>query len=245
MRMAWSMGYRMVFASPREALALMGRLHDAGAMADARELLAALSAVAPADAVAWLESQRARIAAGDMRALFLAISQAGRKVGRTSVANPVGWTSDQVARVLLVLALPSEPAVAWLETLERIFHAGTVDELVALYQALPLYSHPQRLVARAAEGVRSNMRPVFEAVALNNPFPAAHLDDAAWNQMVLKCFFLAADVDRVIGIDQRRNSDLGRMLADYARERRVASRSVDKRLPPLARACGAECLDSP
>ena len=214
-------------------------------MADACELLAALTAVVPTDAVAWLESQRARIVGGDTRVLFLAIGQAGRQVGRMPVAHPIGWTSDQVARALLVLALPSKPAAAWLATLDRIFHAGTVDELVALYQALSLYPHPPLLVARAAEGVRSNMRPVFEAVALNNPFPTAHLEDAAWNQMVLKCFFLGADVDRVIGIDQRCNPELGRMLADYARERRVAGRSVDVRLPPLARACGAECSDQP
>lgn len=207
------------------------------------DLVSALQGVATGEALAWLEAQRARIAAGDAQALYLAVGQAGRRVGRAPLPAPAGWTADQAARTLLVLALPAEPVDAWLATLDRVFHAGTVDELVALYQALPRLPNPDRLAARAAEGVRSNMRPVFEAVALGNPFPADRLDDAAWNQMVLKCFFVGADLDRVTGLARRCNPDLGRMLADYARERRAAHRALDPRLPPLARACGADCPD--
>ena len=84
---------------------------------------------------------------------------------------------------------------------------------------------------------------VFEAVALGNPYPAAHLADPAWNQLVLKGFFTGADIGRIVGLEGRRNPELGRMLADYARERRAAHRPIDPRLPPLARACGADCPD--
>lgn len=211
--------------------------------APADSLLSALADACPADAVAWLQAQRQRIAGGDERALFLALGQAGRKIGRAPL--PGGWSADQAARTLLVLALPAHDATRWLATLDRCFHAGTVEELVALYQALPLLPHPRLLAARAAEGVRSGMAPVFAAVALDNPYPAAHLGEAAWNQMVLKAFFTAADVDRILGLRDRLNADLGRMLAGYARERRVAGRTLDPRLPPLARACGSDCPDTP
>jgi hypothetical protein len=211
--------------------------------APADTLLSDLTAACPADAVAWLQAQCQRIAAGDERALFLALGQAGRKTGRAPLTR--GRSADQAARTLLVLALPSQDATRWLATLDRCFHAGTVEELVALYQALPLMPHPQLLAARAAEGIRSSIAPVFAAVALDNPYPAAHLGEAAWNQMVLKAFFTAVDVDRIIGLRNRLNPDLGRMLAGYARERRAASRTLDPRLPPLARACGADCPDTP
>jgi hypothetical protein len=220
------------------------RWHDDAAMTDAAALRAALAAAVPATALAWLDTVRAGVAAGEDRTLFLAVGQAGRQVGRQALDLPP-WSADQAARALLALAIPSGDPVRWLATLDRLFHAGTVEELVALYQALPLFQHPAMLAARAAEGVRSNMRPVFAAVAFANPYPAAHLDDQAFNQLVLKCFFVGEDPGRIVGLDRRRNPDLGRMLADYARERRAARRTLDPRLPPLARACGADCPDQP
>jgi hypothetical protein len=205
----------------------------------------------------WLEAQIARVAAGDERALFLAMGLAGRKVGRAALAADAaaatalrpgwtlqGWSADQAARTLLVLALPAADPARWLATLDRCFHAATVEELVALYQSLPLLPHPALLAPRAAEGVRNAMSPVFAAVALDNPFPAEQLGEQAFNQMVLKCFFCGCDSARIHGLAARANAELGRMLAHYARERRIAGRVVDPALPPLARRCGADCLDN-
>lgn len=204
-----------------------------------------LAAVGAAEALAWFEEQRRRVAAGDERALFLGLGLAGRRVGRALLPAPrlPPWSADQAARALLLLALPADDERRWLAALDRCFHAGTVEELVACYQALPLLPHPALLAARAAEGVRSSIVPVFAAVALDSPYPAAHLAEAAWNQMVLKAFFCGADVDRIAGLRERLNPELGRMLAGYASERRAARRDLDPRLPPLARACGAPCPD--
>jgi hypothetical protein len=83
-----------------------------------------------------LQAQCQRIAGGEERALFLGLGQAGRKLGRAVL--PSGWSADQAARTLLVLALPSQDPTRWLATLDRCFHAGTVEELIAHYQALPL-----------------------------------------------------------------------------------------------------------
>jgi len=240
-----------VYASPFLALVSTPRAMDDAAMPTPQALLRTW--LGPAD---WLDGQLTRIAAGDERALFLALGLAGRKLGRAPLASdpaaataaragwdPSGWSADQAARTLLLLALPSADAARWLATTERCFHAATVEELVAYYQALPLQPHPGLLAARAAEGVRSSMTPVFAAVALANPFPAERLADDAFNQMVLKCFFTGSDSGRITGLATRRNPDLGRMLAHYAHERRLASRPVDPALPPLARACGAACHD--
>jgi hypothetical protein len=129
-----------------------------------------------------------------------------------------------------VLALENWETSAYLEALGQLFDDADLGELVALYQALPILPHPTALVTRAAEGVRSNMKAVFEAVALRNPYPAEFLDTGAFNQMVLKCLFVGSPLHWVFGLDDRVNGALAGMVCDYARERWAASRSVPPEL---------------
>ena len=151
-----------------------------------------------------------------------------------------GWTLDQAARAALLAALPGKAAAALVTTIDQIAAAADLHELIALYQALPLLPQPKRWAARAAEGVRSNMRVVFAAVATANPYPAEHLDDEAWNQLVLKCLFVGEPLFRVVGLDERRNPELTEMLVDYADERWAAKRPI----PPGLWRCVALCADS-
>ena len=192
---------------------------------------------------AWLRDACARMARGEALAVETAWGEAARRVGRAALSisaedagracsgwDPSSWTADQLARARLLLALPTAGLGA---QLDRLAANSTVDELVALYQALPLLPDPPSHARRAAEGVRSNMLPVFRAVALDNPYPVAHLDDEAWSQMVLKCFFTQSDCDRIIGLRTRLIPRLRGMLADYARERTAAKRPIDPRIPAL------------
>lgn len=137
------------------------------------------------------------------------------------------WRADQAARAALVLSLPweTEPERAH-RLLETTFAHGDVEELVALYQALPLLPYGERHRVRAAEGVRSNMVAVFNAVALHNPYPAQHLDAIAWNQMVVKALFVGSPLVAIQGLEARANPALATMLTDYAHERWAAGRSV-------------------
>ena len=88
-------------------------------------------------------------------------------------------------------------------------------------KALP---YPDELTARAAEGIRTNITDVFNAVALRNPFPADFFDDDAWNQVILKTLFVGSPVYLIQGVDKRRNEPLARMLVEYAHERWSAGR---------------------
>lgn len=148
---------------------------------------------------------------------------------------PGHWSIDQAARIMLVLALPQDDTEKYLYTLEQLFKSADVGELVALYQALPLLPYPERWQKRAAEGVRSNMTAVFNAVALNNPYPAEYFDSLAWNQMVLKALFVGSPLHLIQGLDARANQELGRMLTDYAHERLSAKRSVSDDLWQLVK----------
>lgn len=144
--------------------------------------------------------------------------------------NPTDFTIVQVARILLALSIPKEDVERFLKILNTLLSTGEVSELVALYSALPLLPHPESLKARAAEGIRTSMTVVYDAVALNNPYPADYLDEDAWNQMVLKAVFMERPLDKIYGIDNRANKQLARMLSDYAHERWAASRYVTPEL---------------
>jgi hypothetical protein len=195
-----------------------------------------------ADAADWLASGIARLRAGGAeRDLYLLTSSVSRRVGQQPLAptaaelqaasltrpgwDPHAWTLDQAVRVYLLLASTADGAQLSAR-LDRLCSAADVGELVAFYRGLPLYPDPPRYALRAAEGVRSNMRVVFEAVAHFNPYPSEQFAEPAWNQLVLKALFIGSPLDPVVGLDARRNATLARMLCDYAHERWSASRPV-------------------
>jgi len=197
--------------------------------------------------LAWLDEKRAQIAKGATARVFftafsavprytskkdLELTPADLQVASTVRAGwfPAHWSVDQAARTLLVLALPQDNGSKYLQTLEQVFSTADMGELVALYQALPLLPYPEQLKARAAEGIRSNMTAVFNAVALRNPYPAQYFDNLAWNQMVLKALFVGSPLHLIQGLDRRANPELARMLTDYAHERWAAQRSVSPEL---------------
>ena len=195
----------------------------------------------------WLEQKRTQIAQGaPARVFFTAFSAVPRYTGKQDLQltqqdwqaieeicpgwSPGHWSIDQAARTLLVLSLPADDAEKYRQTLEQVFTAADLGELVALYQALPLLPHPDSLRLRAAEGLRSNITAVFNAIALRNPYPARYFDTVAWNQMVLKALFVGSPLHLIQGLDQRANPELAQMLIDYAHERWAAKRPVSPEL---------------
>lgn len=200
----------------------------------------------PADAHAWFAQAAARCnAAITERDLNLTLSLVGRRIPKTALElsatelgqawtarsgwDPRDWTLDQAARVYLLCASTNDGALMS-QRLDRLCSAADVGELVAFYRGLPLYPDPTRHVLRAAEGVRSNMRVVFEAVAHRNPYPSEQFAEPAWNQLVLKALFVGSALAPIVGLDERRNATLARMLCDYAHERWAASRAVSPEL---------------
>ncbi|MHC4925650.1 MAG: EboA domain-containing protein, partial [Planctomycetota bacterium] len=66
-----------------------------------------------------------------------------------------------------------------------------------------------------------------------NPVPSEVLDEAAWNQMVLKALFVEVPLAPITGLDERYNDDLAQMLTDFAAERSAAGRPVPGDLTAL------------
>jgi hypothetical protein len=212
-----------------------------------RELLARwLARQLPAEAAAWLQKSDAQVQSSCKDAdLYLAVSLVTRKLGKADLVlsdadlrdanavrpgwDPRGWSADQAARVLLVLALEQDPP-RLARGLDQLCNSADVSELVAFYRGLPLYPDPARYLARATEGLRTNIKGVFEAIALRNPYPSEQFPQAAWNQMVLKALFVGSALWPIVGLDRRANAELARMLSDYAHERWSAGRPVSPEL---------------
>jgi hypothetical protein len=170
-------------------------------------------------------------------------SGCGRRLGRspieldlsTTVAlrasgapfQPQGWGRDELGRVLLLLAAAAGTPTAELPAaVEQLFRTGEMREQQAVLRALSYLPEPARLAPIAAEAVRSNVLSVLEALACDNPFPAAHMPEPAFNQMVMKAIFNGLPLRRVIGLSARLGAELRRMVSAYASERRAAGRTV-------------------
>lgn len=178
------------------------------------------------------------------RELHILLGLAPRRLGKADLAlseadlaaadaarpgwDPSGWSVDGAARVAALLAFRGERSFA--EVFKDLRRTADVAEMIALYRGLPLYPDPEALDFEAGEGLRSNLRPVFEAVAHHNPFPRDHFDQHRWNHMVLKALFVGSELAPIIGLDERADAELARILIDYARERLAAGRAVTPEL---------------
>lgn len=149
------------------------------------------------------------------------------------------WTTERLSRVWLLIQLDPRDSEKYHATIENLFLNAEMSELVALYSSLPLLAYPESWRKRCAEGIRSNIGQVLEAVICNNPFPSEQLDETAWNQLVLKAIFTEKPVLEIIGLRKRMNINLANSLTDYAHERWAAHRDVN----PLLWMCLAPFID--
>lgn len=137
-----------------------------------------------------------------------------------------GWSLVRLARVWLLTKLDGSDKDACIKNIETLFDTAEMNELVALYSALPVLDFPEQWLYRATDAVRSNMGFVFDAIALHNPYPAKHFSELAWNQLVMKTIFNDKPVHFITGLEERQNENLALILSDFAHERWAAGRTV-------------------
>lgn len=136
------------------------------------------------------------------------------------------WTLDRAVRVLLLTNVQNKSEEDYYQTIETLFDTAEINEAVALYTALSYLQYPENWLFRATEAVRSNMGPVFDAIAFHNPYPAKYFPESAWNQLVLKCIFNDKPINLIKGLDERANQNLTNILSDFAHERWAAHRTI-------------------
>jgi hypothetical protein len=195
---------------------------------------------------AWLDEQLGKLAGevGD-RDLYIVLGLVPRRLGKADLElndadleaadqarpgwDPRGWSVDQATRIVILLHAGGT-GERFAARFVQLCRTADVAEAIALYRGLPLYPAPELLEAHAAEGTRTNMRAVFEAVAHRNPYPREQFAENRWNHMVLKALFVGSTLHPIQGLDERANPTLARMLCDYAHERWAAGRPVSPEL---------------
>ncbi len=179
----------------------------------------------PAESLSWLREILASIR-GEFapRPFYYAFSGATRRFDKRTLID--GVASDQLARKALLLALAGQPRDIYLATVERLLGSADIREAVVLYSTFPDLPHPDDLRVHAREATRSNVVDIFDAIALDNPFPRDHFPEEAWNQLVLKCLFINRPLHRILGLDERANLHLARQISDLAHERWAAGREL-------------------
>ena len=216
------------------------------------KLSAILKKSASPEAIAWLDetmaSQRANFEKRPFYYAFSGVSRRFEKRGALIVSEEDDkalhqempgftvkrWDQFRLARVILLLVLADQDEETFIETIEALLNTADLREHVAILSAFALLPHGEKLVDYTREGLRSNIVDVFDAVAMDNPFPAEHFSDDAWNQMVLKALFISRPLYRIYGIDYRANLTLAEALSNLAHERWAAERWVS---PELWRSC--------
>ena len=200
-----------------------------------------------ADAWNWLQEKKS-IAPGSS-AFNTAFAAMPRKTGKKPIKiteeennklqqvrkglSVYNWTVDRLARVWLLMQVDSSNEEKYFDSIDQLFLSAEMNELVALYSALPLLAYEERWRKRCADGIRSNIGDVLQAIICNNPYPAEQLDEKAWNQLVLKAFFTEKPIDEIYHLDERANQELANTLSDFAHERWAAGRTIN----PLAWRC--------
>lgn len=194
--------------------------------ASARPLVVELAEIDPTGAQ-WVGEQLGDCA--DPTRMRVAFARAARKL-----AGPRALELGRTALVLAALDAADDPALV-----EGLLRTGELGEQQSVMRMLPRLPGPERFVSLAIEACRTNARSVLAAIANDNPFPAAHLPDPAFNQMVLKVLFVGLPAAAIVGLARRATPELRRMVEGYASERRAAGRSVPSDVDVVLAACPA------
>lgn len=195
----------------------------------------------PEETFAWLQAKlKDTILAQSGRDLFMTYSMLSSKIPdrdpliTTLQESPFNKylirqqaRNLELARVYMLMRVLEEDPDYFTPKVATLIQVADTNELAAFLKYLVFLPNHEAFRHAAVEALRTNIATVFDAIALNNPYPAAFFNDQQWNQMYLKAAFMQRDLSLIIDVDTRANADLTRIISDYAHERWAASRDVD------------------
>jgi hypothetical protein len=133
----------------------------------------------------------------------------------------------QIARIYLSTKVLEVSPLFYIKEVAKIIEVADTTELETFLRYLIVLPASESFKNAAVEALRTNISIVFDAITLNNPYPALYFNDQQWNQMYLKAAFMERDLSMIQSVDERANADLTRIISDYAHERWAASRKID------------------
>jgi hypothetical protein len=205
-------------------------------------LQSALHARTSGEAARWFDGALRRAAEGPREALLTAYTEASLRLGRLPLAMPPAadfppagaeglafdhWTLEDTAREIFLLARADVlPAETFEADARACYDLGDAREQLSWLRGVILLPAPERFLMLVVDACRTNILPLFEAVACENPYPTLHFPERNFNQVVMKALFNGVRLERIVGLGTRANGELTRMATDFAAERRAAGRPV-------------------
>jgi hypothetical protein len=196
-------------------------------VSDPAGLRARLAERAEPEGLAWLREAEEEVAR-DPAAIRARFPGVGRRVGRGPL-DPAAeidppdvhaWTVDDAARTLLLVALGDRAE----DELRELYRFGDAAERRGVLRALPYLPVGDRALSLVDDAIRTNDTRLIAAAL--GPYATEHLDDAGYEQAVLKCVFVGVPIRPLDGIPSRVTPNGARMLAAFVLERVAAGRDV-------------------
>lgn len=133
----------------------------------------------------------------------------------------------QISRIYLLCRVLQSDRTYFSTKVANLIQVADTSELETFLKFLILLPHAEDYKQVGVEALRTNIETIFDAIALNNPYPSKHFNNQQWNQMYLKAAFMQRKLENIVDVDKMANSDLARIISDYAHERWAASRDID------------------
>ena len=105
-----------------------------------------------------------------------------------------------------------------------LYRFGDAAERRGLLRALPYLPVGDARDGLVDDAIRTNDTRLVAAAL--GPYATEHLDDAAYDQAVLKCVFIGVPIAPLDGLPARATAETARMLAAFVHERVAAGRDI-------------------
>ena len=136
------------------------------------------------------------------------------------------WSVTDAARIILFVETLSPELFSTDELFQLCYRYSDGGERASLLKGLALLNLSNQSTNSIIDIARTNSLDVFSALTYKNPWPVMNFSVPAYNQIVLKALFLGINIIHFDGLRAARNSELGRMTADYVQERLDAGREI-------------------
>ena len=133
----------------------------------------------------------------------------------------------ELSRIYMLVKVLKKKRDFFLDKVKNLIHIADKREMETFLKFLIFLPEPKDFHFHAVDALRTNISSVFDAIAINNPYPSLYFTNEEWNQMYLKAAFMERNIKDILNIEKRANKDLARIISDYAHERWAASRDIN------------------
>src|SRR6185295_16039641 len=138
---------------------------------------ALLEAAGAAPEVSVLRSYRDAARRVGKRALGLTPEEKNRlaSINPLLVLDP--WGADEAARAEILLVASHLPAAYFAKLVQDCYQFGDSREQQSWLRSLCLLPQPERFLPTAIDSCRTNILPLFESIAAENPYPSLYFPE--------------------------------------------------------------------